>query len=628
VLNKRLQEYIQNPNSSRANFKLGREYELIGQTGAAISFYLRTAERSETDLEQYEALLRMALCFERQRTRDDTEKVLLQKAISLLTKRPEAYFILSRLHEVKREWHDAYTVASIGLNACDFDLPALTTDVEYPGHYGLLFEKGVAAWWVGQTEQAREIMHDLKFSHRMTKTFTAAVDRNLASIGWPNTRSEYSPNLRDRTRVQFPELDNITKNYAQSYQDLFVLAATNGKRGGRYLEIGCAEPFKNNNTALLETAFDWTGVSIDINQTVVTDFMNQRNNLVFCLDATKIDYAKFLTTLGYSGDMDYLQIDCDPPSRSFEILQRIPFDQVRFAAITFEHDYYVDPGIRDQSRKYLQAKGYQLAAGDIAYNRTHSYEDWWIHPDLVDPELQLKLLDPDPGLKFAGDYMFPSQNHEDKSKSDRAAPAIVSRDSSTARSASDLINADYMPGFWVVDNFYSDPDAVRAFALQQEYEPSGPGKPYIGSRTYKQFLFPGLREEFESIMGRKIVEWESHGMNGRFQFNIEGEPLVYHADLQTWAAMIYLTPNAPYETGTMTHALKGTDIRHRNHPDVGRCFRPGSRNLDKTPFEDVDIIGNVYNRLVIFNAGYLHSACGYFGWTQENSRLWQMFFFD
>ena len=79
---KHLQNYIDNPESSVANFELGQEYESIGQTGAAISFYLRTAERSTTDIEQYEALLRCALCFERQRTRERTEKVLLQKAIS------------------------------------------------------------------------------------------------------------------------------------------------------------------------------------------------------------------------------------------------------------------------------------------------------------------------------------------------------------------------------------------------------------------------------------------------------------------------------------------------------------------------------------------------------------------
>jgi hypothetical protein len=117
-------------------------------------------------------------------------------------------------------------------------------------------------------------------------------------------------------------------------------------------------------------------------------------------------------------------------------------------------------------------------------------------------------------------------------------------------------------------------------------------------------------------------------MNGRFQYAKAGEPLVYHCDDQTWAGMLYLTPNAPPQTGTNTYALQGTDIRHRSHPNISRCFHPGSRNFDRTPFEMVDSFGNVYNRLVIFNAGYLHSASEYFGFTQENSRLWQMFFFD
>ena len=159
---KHLLNYIHNPDSAQANFDLGLEYELQGQTGAAISFYLRTAERAADDVLQYEALLRMALCFERQRTRDDTEQCLLQKAITLLMRRPEAYFLLARLHERQKQWQDAYTVACMGLEFCDLDLAGLPTNVEYPGTWGLLFEKGVAAWWVGQTEQSRDIMWDLK----------------------------------------------------------------------------------------------------------------------------------------------------------------------------------------------------------------------------------------------------------------------------------------------------------------------------------------------------------------------------------------------------------------------------------------------------------------------------------
>jgi len=629
-----LLNYINNPEDAQANFDLGLEYDLMGQTGAAISFYLRTAERSRTDIQQYEALIRMALCFERQKTRDDSEKVLLQKAISLLVNRPEAYFILSRLHEKNQEWHDSFTVACLGLQVCDFSLPPLLTNVQYPGIYGLLFQKGVASWWVGQTEESREIMHDLKTNYNLDNIHLTAVENNLKSCGYPKNmaasstglgrylHTPYDASMADRIRLSFPGLDTVEKNHSQSYQDLFVLAATGGMRKGQYLEIGSAEPFKGNNTALLETKFGWTGLSIDINPKTVEEFIVQRKNYVLCVDATTIDYARILDEFGFKREFDYLQVDCDPPETSFQILQRIPFDQYTFRVITFEHDYYCDQSVRDRSRDYLRGKGYELLVSDVAYNKLHSYEDWWVHPDFVDEAARDQLRDIGTDLKFATDYMFP--------KAEVSTTPIVSVEKKKeVELDATLFNANAMPGFWVVDNFYTDPDAIRKFALEQDYQINHDGEQgYIGTRTEKQFLFPGLKERFEQIMGHTITRWQEHGMNGRFQYCKAGEPLVYHCDLQTWAGMLYLTPNAPYNTGTSTYALKNTNIRHLSHPDIYSCFKPGSRNFDRTPFETVDVLGNVYNRLVIFNAGYLHAASEYFGFTPENSRLWQMFFFD
>ena len=45
----------------------------------------------------------------------------------------------------------------------------------------------------------------------------------------------------------------------------------------------------------------------------------------------------------------------------------------------------------------------------------------------------------------------------------------------------------------VLDNFYSDPDSVREYALQQEFVEN---EYYIGRRTTQQFLFPGLKDIF------------------------------------------------------------------------------------------------------------------------------------
>ena len=406
-----LNNYIQNSNDAQANFWLGYEYEQQGQTGAAISFYLRTAERATTDIEQYEALLRCALCFEKQQTRDNTEKVLLEKAISLLVHRPEAYFLLSRLYEMSGEWQDCYTISCIGLAIANFNSPSLSTHVDYPGKYALTFQKGAAAWWAGHCDESREIMADLKFNcPEMSPIFLQAVNNNLASIGYPHTISSYDISMLEKIRFQFNNIDQIKKNYSQCYQDMFVLAANNGKKKGRYLEVGSAEPFKNNNTALLETQFGWRGISFDINPKLVNEFLEQRSNLVFCADATQVNYSQLINTagLGDQTDFDYLQVDCDPPWVSFEILKKIPFDQFRFAAITFEHDYYVDPAIKEKSREFLKSKGYKLLVSDIAYNQVNSFEDWWIHPELVSTEIQQKLQDTSPNIKYAKNYMFPN----------------------------------------------------------------------------------------------------------------------------------------------------------------------------------------------------------------------------
>ena len=180
---------------------------------------------------------------------------------------------------------------------------------------------------------------------------------------------------------------------------------------------------------------------------------------------------------------------------------------------------------------------------------------------------------------------------------------------------------------FIVDNFYHNPYAVREFAVQQSYVEGGIGRGFIGRRTEQQFLFPGLKESFEEILNLRITKWEEHGMNGRFQLNMAGEPIVYHCDDQRFAAMIFLTPNAPPEAGTSTFMHKESRVFHNSDPNIMAAFNQKTF-LDKTPYETVDRFGNIFNRLVIFNGGCLHAATTYFGSDFNDGRLWHMFFFD
>lgn len=182
----------------------------------------------------------------------------------------------------------------------------------------------------------------------------------------------------------------------------------------------------------------------------------------------------------------------------------------------------------------------------------------------------------------------------------------------------------------IVDDFYADPYAVREYALQQEfYDDEG----YVGRRTRTQHDIPGVKEAFEEILGSKITNWcDEYGMNARFQWNFCEERLVYHCDSQMWGGMIYLTPDAPPECGTSTFRHRATKVHHNTQidwesGDGGRIF-PGKTWCDRTPFDEMDRFANVFNRLVLFDGGLIHSASQYFGSDKYDARLWHMFFFD
>ena len=182
----------------------------------------------------------------------------------------------------------------------------------------------------------------------------------------------------------------------------------------------------------------------------------------------------------------------------------------------------------------------------------------------------------------------------------------------------------YIPSFVVVDNFYENVDNIRLVALKLQFI-NHPDY-HKGKRTEQVFRFDGLKENFEQILGNKIKNWDSYGVNGCFQICVAGDQLVYHYDMQEYAGILFLSPDAPPETGTSFYRSKITLKRKIEQKDIPITFKTGF--LDSTQFDLVDIVGNVYNRLVLFDAQQIHAASNYFGDKIENGRLFQLFFFD
>ena len=189
------------------------------------------------------------------------------------------------------------------------------------------------------------------------------------------------------------------------------------------------------------------------------------------------------------------------------------------------------------------------------------------------------------------------------------------------------INNKTIPSFVVVDNFYSNPDEVRKLALEQSYNPDL--RYHKGKRTDKKFFAQGTKEYFESLIGRKITNWVDYEYNGVFQYCTAEDPLVYHVDTQSYAGAVYLTPDAPVDTGTSFYRSKAhTNIKKikLDDPEYAEVFKNGY--YDRTQFELIDTVGNVYNRLALWDSRLIHSATQYFGNNKDNSRLFHLFFFD
>lgn len=177
----------------------------------------------------------------------------------------------------------------------------------------------------------------------------------------------------------------------------------------------------------------------------------------------------------------------------------------------------------------------------------------------------------------------------------------------------------------VVDNFYKNPLGVREYALQQNfnYHPTS----HKGKRTEISYAPDGIKEHFEKILNRRITKWNEYmPVNGCFQVCYKDDKLVYHSDTQNYAGIIYLTPDAPPNSGTSFYRSKHTLKTKVSFDEYGKVYPNG--HLEGSDFEMVDTVGNVFNRLVLFDAQMIHAATSYFGEKNENCRLFQMFFFD
>lgn len=199
------------------------------------------------------------------------------------------------------------------------------------------------------------------------------------------------------------------------------------------------------------------------------------------------------------------------------------------------------------------------------------------------------------------------------------------------------------PFLHLIDHFYPNPDNIRALALGLPFsEPEN----VVGWRT-AACQPKGIRTLIETKFKIKIGYWEEdltaiEACNGvffsAFSSGTRAESVGIHFDEPpTWMMLlIYLTPNAPLDAGTSLWQHRKTGLKMKptkyDAEALGISVEKLNEILDRDSqraarWIEIDRVGNVYNRAVLFPGGLFHSATRHFGNNRRNGRLYQSFHF-
>ena len=189
-------------------------------------------------------------------------------------------------------------------------------------------------------------------------------------------------------------------------------------------------------------------------------------------------------------------------------------------------------------------------------------------------------------------------------------------------------------GLIVVDNFYNNAQSTRDYILTQEFPVKGN---FPGQRTisYANQHLQDIIQRYVAPFGGKIIDFPMPSSNdngaiynGSFQYTTSSELSWIHTDSwNNWAGVLYLTPDAPLSAGTAFYRFKNGEYSEEDAKILNTSVQTDKFSQDFSQWELVDSVGNVFNRLILFNSKRFHISMDYFGDTKENSRMFQVFFF-
>jgi hypothetical protein len=197
-----------------------------------------------------------------------------------------------------------------------------------------------------------------------------------------------------------------------------------------------------------------------------------------------------------------------------------------------------------------------------------------------------------------------------------------------------------VPWLFVIDDFLGTPDAVRAEAMTLTYKV--PGR-YPGLNSVEKINIEGLEQVVSNIVRLPLhAPWRpdfSH-RNCRLSLASDNEPARIHVDISQWTGVLCLSRDEDCIGGTEFYRHKRTGLDRvpmdpqglqaagfSSYDDLQKEILDKDA-LDRSKWEVSLSVPLRYNRLVLIQPHYWHTAGPGFGDSVENGRLVFLMFFN
>ena len=165
----------------------------------------------------------------------------------------------------------------------------------------------------------------------------------------------------------------------------------------------------------------------------------------------------------------------------------------------------------------------------------------------------------------------------------------------------------YVPKYYnkcnliIIDDLYNNVDDVRTCILS--------------SSTNMRELSSDLKNVIRSYIHDNITYFSKEMFE---YYNCDKQTVINTYKDYDWCGIIFLTPEASVNSGITFYENTKTRDRY--------CIETENTNMkDMTKWTVIDRVGNLYNRMVLFNCKRYHAHVENFGDTKNSSKLFSMF---